>query len=59
MREIKILSEAELRACVALDLDSVNCVEDCFKALATQLVVMPPILALMSWYLPTGFPVFW
>ena len=45
MREIKILSEAELRGCVALDLDSIDCVEDCFRALATKPVVMPPILS--------------
>lgn len=45
-REIKILSEAELRGCVALDDDSVRCVEDCFRALATEPVVMPPILHL-------------
>ncbi len=47
MREIKILSEAELRQCVALDLDAVRCIEDCFRALATRPVVMPPILALI------------
>ncbi len=46
MREIKILSEAELRACVALDRDSVACIEACFRALATRPVVMPPILSL-------------
>ena len=46
MREIKILSEAELRQCVALDHDSIQCVEGCFRALATQPVVMPPILSL-------------
>ncbi len=45
-REIKILSEAELRGCVALDHDSVRCVEDGFRALATESVVMPPILHL-------------
>jgi len=45
-REIKILNEAELRGCVALDRDSVQCVEDGFRALATQPVVMPPILHL-------------
>ena len=45
MREIKILSETELRGCVALDRDSVRCVEDCFRALATKPVVMPPILS--------------
>jgi ornithine cyclodeaminase len=44
-REIKILSEAELRGCVALDHDSIQCVEDCFRALATEPVVMPPILS--------------
>jgi len=46
MREIKILSEAELRQCIALDRDSIQCVEGCFRALATQPVVMPPILSL-------------
>jgi len=46
VREIKILNEAELRGCVALDLDSIRCVEDGFRALATQPVVMPPILHL-------------
>ena len=46
-REIKILSEAELRGCVGLDQDSIACVEDCFRALATKPVVMPPILALI------------
>jgi ornithine cyclodeaminase len=45
MREIRILSEAELRGCVALDRDSIRCVEDCFRALATKPVVMPPILS--------------
>ncbi|HEX9768172.1 MAG TPA: cyclodeaminase [Kiloniellales bacterium] len=45
-REIKILSEAELRGCIALDHDSIRCVEDCFRALATEPVVMPPILHL-------------
>jgi hypothetical protein len=27
--------------------------------MAGALLTLPPILALMSWYLPTGFPVFW
>lgn len=27
--------------------------------LAGVLLTLPPILALMSWYLPTGFPMFW
>lgn len=45
-REVKILSETELRACVGVDQDSIACVEDCFRALATQPVAMPPILSL-------------
>jgi ornithine cyclodeaminase len=44
--DLRILTEAELRGCVALDLDAVACVEDCFRALATQNVAMPPILRL-------------
>jgi ornithine cyclodeaminase len=43
---IKLLSEADLRRCVALDRDAVGCVEDAFRALATSAVVMPPILSL-------------
>ncbi len=46
MTRIKILSETELRGCVALDADAVACVEDGFRALATKDVVMPPILRL-------------
>ncbi len=46
MARIKILSETELRGCVALDADAVACVEDGFRALATRDVVMPPILRL-------------
>jgi ornithine cyclodeaminase len=46
MPEIKILTEAELRGCVALDGDAVACVEDCFRALATEGIAMPPILRL-------------
>jgi ornithine cyclodeaminase len=44
MAGIKILTESELRDCVKLDADAVACVEDCFHALATKDVVMPPIL---------------
>lgn len=43
---IKILTEADLRAAVPLDLEAVACVEDAFTALATKPVVMPPILRL-------------
>jgi len=46
MAEIKILSEAELREAVTLDRDAVSCVEDCFRALATESIIMPPIMSL-------------
>jgi ornithine cyclodeaminase len=46
MPEITILTEQELRACVALDAAAVSCVEDCFRTLATAQVAMPPILRL-------------
>ena len=41
-----VLTEAELRRCVALDADAVDCVEQAFLALATEAVAMPPILRL-------------
>ena len=41
-----ILTEAELRAIVPLDLEAVGCVENAFRALATLPVAMPPILRL-------------
>lgn len=43
---IKILTEADLRQLVPLDLDAIACVEDAFAALATRPVAMPPILRL-------------
>ncbi|MDH3661591.1 MAG: ectoine utilization protein EutC [Alphaproteobacteria bacterium] len=46
MPEIKILTERELRAAVALDLEAVDCVEKAFAALASGKVVMPPILSM-------------
>ncbi|MET3792427.1 ectoine utilization protein EutC [Aquamicrobium terrae] len=46
MRSMTILTEAELRQIVKLDLDAVACVENAFRALATQKVAMPPILRL-------------
>jgi len=46
MPKIKILSEADLRQAVRLDLDAVACVEDAFRALAGGKVVMPPILSM-------------
>lgn len=46
MPKIRILTESELRRCVMLDAEAVGCVEDCFRVLATDAVVMPPILRL-------------
>ncbi|MBC7281889.1 ectoine utilization protein EutC [Hoeflea sp.] len=46
MALIKILTEADLRRALALDLDAIACVEDAFAALATGEVVMPPILSM-------------
>jgi ornithine cyclodeaminase/alanine dehydrogenase-like protein (mu-crystallin family) len=44
--DITILTERELRDCVALDADAIACIEACFRTLATEQVVMPPILRL-------------
>ncbi len=46
MPTIRILTESDLRNVITLDLDAINCVEDAFRALATQDVRMPPILRL-------------
>lgn len=46
MSRIIVLTEADLRRIVKLDLDAVACVEGAFRALATQPVVMPPIMRL-------------
>ncbi len=46
MTRMKILTEAELRRIVPLDLEAIACVEDAFHALATRAVAMPPILRL-------------
>lgn len=46
MTKMKILTEAELRRIVPLDLEAIACVENAFHALATKAVVMPPILRL-------------
>lgn len=43
---VTILTEADLRALVPLDLAAIDCVEDAFRALATKPVAMPPILRL-------------
>eukprot|EP00873_Tetraselmis_striata_P032396 jgi/Tetstr1/452660/TSEL_039696.t1 len=44
--EFMILTEADLKKLVPLDLEAVQCVEDAFRALAGGKVVMPPILRL-------------
>jgi ornithine cyclodeaminase len=46
MLRMTILTEAELREIVKLDLDTVACVENAFRALATEKVAMPPIMRL-------------
>ncbi|MCB8836424.1 ectoine utilization protein EutC [Aurantimonas sp. VKM B-3413] len=46
MPDIRILTEAELRQFVTLDLDVVAAIEDAFAALATKPVAMPPIMRL-------------
>lgn len=46
MPKIRILAEHELRRAVALDLDTVACIESAFAALSSGKVVMPPILSL-------------
>lgn len=46
MRDIFLLTEAELRECVKLDPAAIGVVEDCFRALAGGKVVMPPIMSM-------------
>jgi ornithine cyclodeaminase len=46
MSRMTILTEAELRKIVTLDLAAVACIENSFRALATLPVAMPPILRL-------------
>jgi ornithine cyclodeaminase len=46
MPRVTILTEAELRCCVALDLEAVAIVEAAFASLATGGVIMPPILSM-------------
>ena len=44
--DIRIVTEAELRGAVALDLTAVDVIERAFVALASGQVVMPPILSM-------------
>ncbi len=46
MPKIRILTEADLRKVIDLDMDAIICVENAFLALATKDVRMPPILRL-------------
>jgi len=46
MATIKILTETELREVIGFDADTIDCIEDAFRSLATKAVVMPPILHL-------------
>ena len=46
MAEIMLLNESELRRAVDLDRAAVDCIEDAFLMLATEPVVMPPVLRL-------------
>jgi ornithine cyclodeaminase len=46
MADIKILTEADLRRLVTLDVEAVDCIEQAFAALAAGDVVMPPILSM-------------
>ncbi len=46
MRDIFVLTEADLRRCVKLDLEAVGIVEEAFRMLASGMVIMPPILSM-------------
>jgi ornithine cyclodeaminase len=46
MRDILVMTEAELRKSVKLDLDAVLVVENAFRLLAAGKVIMPPILSM-------------
>ena len=46
MRDIFVLTEADLRRCVHLDLDAIGVVEQAFRMLASGKVIMPPILSM-------------
>ena len=46
MPDIKILTEAELRKTVPLDINVIDCIENAFSELASGKVIMPPILSM-------------
>ena len=46
MRDIFVLTEADLRRCVHLDVEAIDVVEQAFRMLASGQVIMPPILSM-------------
>jgi ectoine utilization protein EutC len=46
MPKIRILTEAELRRAISLDVAAVDCIDQAFRTLAGGKVVMPPILSM-------------
>lgn len=46
MPKVILLSEADLRSCVAIDAESIDCIEHAFRLLATEAVVMPSVMRL-------------
>lgn len=46
MPKVTLLSETDLRTCVMLDASAIDCIEQAFRSLATEDIVMPPILRL-------------
>ncbi len=46
MNSIAILTEADLRKVITLDLPAIDCIENAFLSLATKAVAMPPIMRL-------------
>ncbi|MCZ4307101.1 cyclodeaminase [Zoogloeaceae bacterium G21618-S1] len=46
MSNVILLNEKDLRASVTLDVDAIDCIEQAFRTLATEDVIMPPILRL-------------
>jgi len=46
MPDIKILTEAELRNTIPLDIKVIDCIESAFSELASGKVIMPPILSM-------------
>lgn len=46
MPDIKIVTEAELRKTVPLDIKVIDCIESAFSELASGKVIMPPILSM-------------